>query len=168
VLNDVAIAIRHLHASRPALRILIVDTDAHQGDGTAALFANDPSVFTYSIHGGRNYPALKQRSTLDVPLPRQVSGRDYLDQLEATLAPALAEFRPHLVFWLSGADPHEHDRFGQMLLTDTDMAARDTHVLAAIRTHGAPLVVLYGGGYNRDREHTARLHARTVLAAARL
>jgi len=167
VLNDVAIAIRRIHASRPALRILIVDTDAHQGDGTAALFAHDLRVFTYSIHGGRNYPAQKQLSSLDIPLPRRVSGRDYLDQLEATLAPALADFRPELVFWLSGADPHEHDRFGQMLLTDADMAARDAHVLAAVRAHGAPLVVLYAGGYNLDREHTARLHARTILAAAR-
>ncbi len=168
VLNDVAIAIRRLHAARPALRILIVDTDAHQGDGTAALLADDPRVFTYSIHGGRNYPAQKQRSTLDVPLPRQVPGLDYLDQLEATLAPAFAEFRPDLVFWISGADPHEHDRFGQMRLTDADMAARDAHVLSTVRAHGAPLVVLYGGGYNRDRAHTARLHARTILAAAKL
>ncbi len=167
VLNDAAVSIRRLHASRPGLRILIVDTDAHQGDGTAALFAGDPLVFTYSIHGGRNYPSEKQPSTLDVPLPRRVAGREYLDQLEATLAPALAEFRPDLVFWISGADPHEHDRFGQMRLTDADMAARDAHVLTAVRAIGAPLVVLYGGGYNRDREHTARLHARTVLAAAR-
>lgn len=167
VLNDVAIAIRRLHASRPATRILIVDTDAHQGDGTAAIFTGNPFVFTYSIHGGRNYPALKQRSTLDIPLPRRVPGRDYLDQLEASLAPVFAEFRPDLVFWLSGADPHQHDRFGQMLLTDAEMAARDAHVLATVRTHGVPLVVLYAGGYNRDREHTARLHARTILAAAR-
>lgn len=167
VLNDVAIAARRLRAQHPRLRIFVLDTDAHQGDGTAALLAGDPLVFTYSIHGGRNYPAQKERSTLDVPLPRRVSARDYLDQLEATLAPALAEFRPGLVFWLSGADPHEHDRFGQMLLADADMAARDAHVLAAVRALGVPLVVLYAGGYNRDREHTARLHARTILAAAR-
>ena len=167
VLNDVAVAIRRLHAERPDLRIMVLDTDAHQGDGTAALFTHKPRVFTYSIHGGRNYPAHKRPSTLDVPLPRQVSGRDYLDQLEATLPGALDDFRPQLVFWISGADPHEHDRFGQMRLTDADMAARDAHVLASVRERGVPLVVLYGGGYNREREHTARLHARTVLAAAR-
>jgi acetoin utilization deacetylase AcuC-like enzyme len=167
VLNDVVIAARALHASLPHLRIFVVDTDAHQGDGTAALCASDPRVFTYSIHGGRNYPANKQTSSLDVPLPRYVSGRDYLDQLEATLGPALDDFLPDLVFWNSGADPHEHDRFGQMRLTDADLAARDEHVLDVVGTRrGLPLVVLYGGGYNRDREHTARLHARTVLAAA--
>lgn len=169
VLNDVAVAIRALHVSQPALRIAVVDTDAHQGNGTAALFAGDARVFTYSIHGGRNYPAIKEPSSLDVPLPRQVAGWDYLDQLEATLGPALDEFRPDLVFWVSGADPHANDRFGQMRLTDADMAARDAFVLDEVHTRrGIPCVVLYGGGYNRDREHTARLHARTVLAATRV
>ena len=167
VLNDVVIAARALRLARPELRIFILDTDAHQGDGTAALCTGDELCFTYSIHGGRNYPAHKERSSLDVPLPRRVSGRDYLDQLEATLAPALYEFRPDLVFWNSGADPHEHDRFGQMLLTDADLAARDAHVLEEVFTRrGLPLVVLFGGGYNLDRELTARLHARAVLAAA--
>lgn len=169
VLNDVAIAIRAAHARDPDLRIVVVDTDAHHGDGTAALFAHDPRVFTYSIHVGRNYPALKPPGSLDVPLPRWVAGADYLEQLEATLGPALEEHSPALAFWLSGADPHEHDRFGQMKLADADMAARDSHVLdALVRRRGIATVVLYGGGYNRDREHTALLHARTILAAAKL
>lgn len=167
VLNDVAVSIRALHARRPDLRVFVIDTDAHHGDGTAALFAADERVFTYSIHVGRNYPSVKPPGSLDVPLPRWARGVDYLDQLEATLPPALEEHRPDLVFWLSGADPHEHDRFGQLRLTDADMAARDALVLGeTFRRRGLPLVVLYGGGYNRDREHTARLHARTVLAAA--
>lgn len=167
VLNDVAVAIRAAHARRPELRILVVDTDAHHGDGTAALFAGDHRVFTYSIHVGRNYPAIKPPGSLDVPLPRWVRGADYLDQLEATLPAAVDEHRPDLAFWIGGADPHEHDRFGQMRLTDADMAARDALVLdELVRRRGIPAVVLYGGGYNRDREHTARLHARAVLAAA--
>lgn len=169
VLNDVAVSIRALHARRPELRILVVDTDAHHGDGTAALFAGDAWVFTYSIHVGRNYPSIKPPGSLDVPLARWVRGGDYLDQLEATLPPALDEHRPAFVFWISGADPHEHDRFGQMRLSDADMAARDAFVLDQVtRRRGIPTVVLYGGGYNRDREHTARLHARAVLAAAAL
>ena len=169
VLNDVAVAIRAAHARRPALRILVVDTDAHHGDGTAHIFAGDARVFTYSIHVGRNYPAVKPPGSLDVPLPRWVRGVDYLEQLEATLPPALEEHRPGLVFWIGGADPHEHDRFGQMRLTDADMSARDTFVLDEIfRRRGIPTVLLYGGGYNRDREHTARLHARAVLTAADL
>lgn len=169
VLNDVAVAIRAVHARRPDLRILVVDTDAHHGDGTAALFSGDPRVFTYSIHVGRNYPAIKPPGSLDIPLPRWVGGSDYLDQLEATLPLALEEHRPGLAFWISGADPHEHDRFGQMRLTDVDVAARDAFVLdQLVRRRGVPTVVLYGGGYNRDRVHTARLHARAVLAAASL
>jgi acetoin utilization deacetylase AcuC-like enzyme len=167
VLNDVAVAIRSVQARRPSLRIIVVDTDAHHGDGTAALFSDDPRVFTYSIHVGRNYPSVKPPGSLDVPLARWVRGADYLDQLEATLPAALDDHRPDLAFWLSGADPHEHDRFGQMRLADADMAARDAFVLdELVRRRGVPTVVLYGGGYNRDREHTARLHARTVLAAA--
>jgi acetoin utilization deacetylase AcuC-like enzyme len=167
VLNDVAVAIRAAHARQPGLRITVVDTDAHHGDGSAALFATDPRVHTYSIHVGRNYPSLKPPGSLDVPLPRWAPGTDYLDQLEATLPPALDEHRPELAFWISGADPHEHDRFGQLRLTDADMAARDAFVLdQLVRRRGIPTVVLYGGGYNRDREHTARLHARSILAAA--
>ncbi len=167
VLNDVAIAIRAIHARRPSLRITVVDTDAHHGDGTAALFAGDARVFTYSIHVGRNYPSLKPPGSLDVPLARWARGGDYLDQLEATLPPALDDHRPGLAFWISGADPHEHDRFGQLRLTDADLAARDAFVLGElVRRRGIPTVVLYGGGYNRDREHTARLHARAILAAA--
>lgn len=167
VLNDVAIAIRVLHLSRPTLRVFVLDTDAHQGNGTHAIFAADSRVFTYSIHVGKNYPALKTPGSLDIELPRFVAGADYLDQLEATLAPALAEFSPDLVFWIAGADPHENDRFGQMKLTDADLAARDQHILRLVTTHRCPTAILYGGGYNRDREHTARIHAATVLRAAK-
>ena len=167
VLNDVAVAIRAVHVSRPDTRIIVVDTDAHHGDGTAHLFSGDARVFTYSIHVSRNYPSVKPPGSLDVPLPRWVRGAGYLEQLEATLPPALDEHRPELAFWISGADPHEHDRFGQMRLTNADMAARDAFVLDQVfRRRGIPTVVLYGGGYNRDREHTARLHARSILAAA--
>lgn len=167
VLNDVAVAVRARHARRPAERVFVIDTDAHQGNGTAGIFAGDERVFTYSIHVGRNYPAVKTPGSLDIPLPRHVRGADYLEQLEATLEPALHTHAPDLVFWIGGADPHEHDRFGQMLLTNADLAARDAHVLDALARLGRPRVLLYGGGYNRDREHTARIHARTVLAAAR-
>jgi acetoin utilization deacetylase AcuC-like enzyme len=166
VLNDVAIAIRDLHATRPELRIFVLDTDAHQGNGTHAIFAADQRVFTYSIHVGKNYPAVKTPGSLDVELPRYVEGADYLEQLEATFAPAFADFAPDLVFWIAGADPHENDRFGQMKLTDADLAARDEHILQLVTRTRTPTAILYGGGYNRDREHTARIHAATVLRAA--
>ena len=166
VLNDVAIAIRELEAREPGHRYAVIDTDAHQGNGTHGLFAGDDRVFTYSIHVGRNYPAVKTPGDLDVELPRNVHGTDYLEQLEATLAPALDEAAPDFVFWISGADPHVNDRFGQMQLTDADLKARDRHVLEQVTVLGVPLVLLYGGGYNRDPEHTARLHANTVILAA--
>ncbi len=167
VLNDVAIAIRAHHAVRPDARIAVIDTDAHQGNGTHGIFAGDERVFTYSIHVGKNYPAEKTAGCLDVELPRYVHGADYLEALESTLGPALADFAPDLVFWIAGADPHENDRFGQMRLTDADMAARDEHVLDLLTAKSMPVVVLYGGGYNRDRVHTARIHADTVLRVAR-
>lgn len=166
VLNDVAVAIRALHVRRPNARVAVIDTDAHQGNGTHGIFASDDRVFTYSIHVGKNYPAHKTPGRLDVELPRYVGGLDYLEQLEATLAPALKEFAPDLAFWIAGADPHENDRFGQMRLTDADMATRDRHVLDLVTRMRVATVVLYGGGYNRDRVHTARLHARTVLLTA--
>jgi acetoin utilization deacetylase AcuC-like enzyme len=166
VLNDVAIAIRELHAEDPALRVFVLDTDAHQGNGTHAIFAADSRVFTYSIHVGKNYPALKTPGSLDVALPRYVPGADYLEALESTLAPALHEFAADLIIWIAGADPHEHDRFGQMKLTDADLAARDHHILQLVTNADTPTAILYGGGYNHDREHTARIHAATVLRAA--
>ena len=166
VLNDVAIAVRHLHSTQPERRVAIIDTDAHQGNANHAIFAGDQRVFTYSIHVGKNYPSQKVPGSLDVPLPRYVAGADYLDQLEATLAPAIKDFDPSLAFWITGADPHVNDRFGQMSLDDADFLRRDNHVLDLVKKRRLPTVVLYGGGYNRDREHTARLHADCVLRAA--
>lgn len=166
VLNDVAVAIRELHATQPEARVFVADTDAHQGNGTNAIFTGDPRVFTWSIHVGRNYPATKTPGSRDVELERYAGGAAYFAALRASLPADLAAFRPDLVFWIAGADPHEHDRFGQLKLTDADMAARDRFVLETCAAGGTPLVVLQGGGYNRDRVHTARLHANTVALAA--
>jgi len=167
VLNDVAIAIRDLHAVHPKKRVFVIDTDAHQGNGNNAIFAHDDRVFTYSIHVGPNYPAEKIPGSLDIALPRFVDGGRFLDELFATFPGALERFAPDLVFWIAGSDPHEHDLFGQMRLSDADMDARDKVVLAAIGKIRTPAVILFGGGYNRDRVHTARLHANTVKLAER-
>lgn len=166
VLNDVAIAIAEIQATHPDTRCFVIDTDAHQGNGTNDIFAPDPRVFTYSLHVGPNYPAQKTPGSLDVPLPRYVTGADYLGQLKATLAPALTSFAPDFVFWIAGADLHRDDRFGQMNLDDTDFAARDHLVLDLVSQLGIPAAVLFGGGYNLNRVHTARLHADTVLRVA--
>ena len=166
VLNDVAVACAVLEAEHPGLRVLVVDTDAHQGNGTHALLRGRPGRFSHSIHVGRNYPSEKEVGDLDVGLPRDVGGPEYLAALDASLAEALDRARPDLVLWNSGADVHVDDRFGQMRLSDGDIAERDLRVLRATRGVGLPLVVLYGGGYNRYRIRTARLHADTVLRAA--
>jgi acetoin utilization deacetylase AcuC-like enzyme len=168
VLNDVAVAIRDLHSSDPSLRVFVADTDAHQGNGTHAIFAPDPRVFTYSIHGERNYPSTKEPGSMDVGLPREVSGVDYLAALRESLPAALDRFAPGLVIWLSGADVHENDRFGQMRLTTEQMAERDSLVLQWCRQRDVPTAVLYGGGYNREPGMTARLHANTIQMASKL
>ena len=165
VLNDVAIAIRDLHAMHPERRIFVIDTDAHQGNGSNGIFAGDERVFTYSIHVGRNYPAEKTAGSLDVELPRFVTGVEYLERLNATLPMAFERFAPDLAFWIAGSDPHENDRFGQMKLSDADMAVRDHAVLDLVAKFRVSTVVVYGGGYNRERLHTARLHANTVKLA---
>jgi len=166
VLNDVAVACAVLESERPGLSVLVVDTDAHQGNGTHALLRGRPGRFSHSIHVGSNYPSAKEPGDLDVALARGVEGPAYLAALSASLEEALARSRPGLVFWNSGADVHRDDRFGQMALDDADIAERDRRVLAATLGAGIPTVVLYGGGYNADRRKTARLHVETILRAA--
>jgi acetoin utilization deacetylase AcuC-like enzyme len=168
VFNDVAIAIRDLQDKQPNIRIMVVDTDAHQGNGTADLLANDPRVFTYSIHVGRNYPTKKAESSLDVETVRYVEGDMYLNQLFTSLAGALDAFAPDLVIWISGADNHRNDRFGQMHLSLKDIQRRDEVLLGAFIRNRIPVAVLYGGGYNRQPEFTAKLHRNTIATAKRL
>ena len=168
VLNDVAVAIRDLHETRPELRVFVADTDAHQGNGTHAIFRQDERVFTYSIHGERNYPSAKEPGDLDVGLPREVRGNDYLAALTDTLPASLDRFPADLVIWISGADVHEDDRFGQMRLSTAQMSERDRTVLSWCRERSLPVAVLYGGGYNREPGMTARLHANTIETAAEI
>ncbi len=168
VLNDVAIAVRDLQNERPQLRVSIVDTDAHQGNGTHALLGADPNVFTYSIHVAANYPSRKVPGSLDVGLERYVSGIAYLAALRETLPQSMDNFRPDLAIWVSGADPHQNDRFGQMRLSVRDLLERDTFVVSLFREREVPLVVLFGGGYNREPGNTARLHRNTIATARRL
>ena len=163
-LNDVAVGVRDLHAEYSDLKIMVVDTDAHQGNGTHALLGGDPRVFTYSIHVAANYPSRKVPGSLDVGLERFVSGAAYLEALRGSLPGAVESFRPDLAVWLSGADPHQNDRFGQMQLTLRDMKERDAFVLSLFLPRRTPLAVLYGGGYNRELANTARLHRNSIAA----
>jgi acetoin utilization deacetylase AcuC-like enzyme len=168
VLNDVAVAIHDLRVTHPDLRVFVADTDAHQGNGTHAIFAHDPAVFTYSIHVGRNYPSRKVPGDLDVPLERYTRGSEYLDALRETLRPAIARFSPDLIIWISGADPHRNDRFGQMMLSLKDLQERDRYVMESSLREEIPITILYGGGYNREVSNTARIHRNTVLTALKM
>jgi len=170
--NDVAIALKELLARRAIGRALVVDLDVHQGDGTASIFADDPRVFTFSMHGERNYPLRKQRSSLDVGLADGVSDEVYLEQLERHLGEVIARARADLVVYLAGVDVVAGDRFGRLSLSEQGLAAREQLVLLELFRAGIPCALVLAGGYAlRDGqpapERTAWLHAEVYRAAAR-
>jgi len=166
VFNDTAIAIRALQRDRRIRRALVVDLDVHQGNGTHAVFAGDESVFTFSMHGGKNYPFHKVAGCLDVELSDGTGDEAYLELLSRSLPDAIAASRADLVVYLAGADPHESDRLGRLALTFDGLARRDAIVLQQTREVGLPVVVTIAGGYGRDIEDTVRIHARTARIAA--
>jgi acetoin utilization deacetylase AcuC-like enzyme len=166
VFNDLAIAANRLLAEGDAARILILDLDVHQGDGTAALTAGRDDIFTLSLHAERNFPVRKARSSLDVPLPDGTDDEYYLAALKTALLPVLAEFDPDLILYQAGVDAHVDDRLGRLALTDAGLKARDLFVADAARTRALPLASSLGGGYGVDRMAVARRHATTVWTLA--
>lgn len=175
VFNDTAVAARLMQAEahrarRPLLRVLVIDLDVHQGDGTATIFADDPTVFTLSMHGARNFPARKARSDLDVELPDGCGDEDYLRALDDALETVwtrLAPAPPGLAFYLAGADPHEGDRLGRLKLSFKGLAERDRRVFESLGARGIPVAVAMAGGYGTDIEDSVAVHLRTVSEAAR-
>ena len=165
VFNDIAVSIRMLQAEGGVRRALVVDLDVHQGNGTAAVFDEDPDVFTFSMHGERNFPFRKQRSSLDIGLPDGVGDDVYLDVLARHLPRVLEVARPDIVYYQAGVDPLAEDTLGRLSLTHTGLEARDTFVLEAARRSGIPVVVTLGGGYARPLEATVRAHIGTYRAA---
>lgn len=167
VFNDLAVAANRLLAEGHARRILIVDLDVHQGDGTASLTAGREDVFTFSIHAERNFPVRKARSGLDVALPDGTGDGDYLAALARHLPALLDRFAPSLVLYQAGVDPHADDRLGRLALSDEGLAARDTLVLREARTRGVPVASALGGGYGPDPRPVAARHAASMIAMAR-
>lgn len=180
VFNDVAVAARLMQAEwhrlrRGLLRVLVVDLDVHQGNGTAAIFSDDPTVFTFSMHGGRNFPFRKEPSDLDVDLPDGCTDAPYLLALDVALAQVWQRHAPGgapghapgLAFYLAGADPHEGDRLGRLKLTAEGLAERDRRVLRALRERRIPVAVVMAGGYGRDIATTVAVHRRTLEEAQR-
>jgi acetoin utilization deacetylase AcuC-like enzyme len=166
VFNDVAIAVRLLQRAVRIRRAAIIDLDVHQGNGTNAIFAGDASVFTFSMHGGRNYPFHKVPGSLDVELADDTQDDSYLDRLADLLPLALAKARADLVVYLAGADPHEGDALGRLRLSFAGLARRDAMVIDCCREVGLPIAVTIAGGYGRNLEDTIRIHVETARIAS--
>ena len=161
VLNDVAVAIRVLQRDKLAQKYLIVDLDVHQGNGTAFIFQDDGAIFTFSMHGAKNYPLFKENSTLDVELPDRISDADYLRILSENL-PRVFAHEPEIVFYLAGADPFEKDKLGRLSLTIEGLKRRDELVLEYARAHQIPIVTTMSGGYAADINDTVEIHSNTI------
>jgi|GEM_PF-24481 len=166
VFNDLAVAANRLLAEGDAKRVLIVDCDVHQGDGTASLMAGREDVFTLSFHAEKNFPARKARSTQDVALPDGMGDEDYLEILDHHLPSIMTSFAPDLVLYQAGVDPHEDDKLGRLALSDAGLVARDRYVLGQARKNGIPIASALGGGYGVDQRKVAARHARSMLAMA--
>lgn len=168
VLNDSVIAARTLQAEGLVGNMLVVDTDVHQGNGTAAILADDPTVFTFSIHGEKNYPFQKEKSDLDVGLPDGADDGVFLEALEPALEEALDRADASMAIFLAGADPYEGDKLGRLCVTQQGLAERDRIVLEACRQMGLPVAVTMAGGYCPRIEETVDIHFGTLKRAAEM
>lgn len=164
VLNDVAVAIQVLRRDGLLRRVAIIDCDVHQGNGTATIFAGDPDVFTFSMHGARNYPLFKARSSLDIELPDGTSDGAYLNALSANLPQVLGQ-QPEIVFYLAGADPYVGDKLGRLAVSIPGLRARDELVLQTCYEEEIPVVTVMSGGYGEDISDTVEIHCNTIRAA---
>ncbi len=166
VFNDAAIAARAMQAEKRVRRVVILDLDVHQGDGTAAIFAGDTSVFTFSVHGAKNFPFHKQRSSLDIELPDGTGDADYLAIVEEGTQRAVAAAGADMAIYLAGADPYVGDRLGRMSVTITGLAERDQIVFRLCAEAGLPVAVAMAGGYAKQIEDIVTIHAQTVRLAS--
>lgn len=166
VLNDVAVAVEVLRREGAIRRAVIVDLDVHQGNGTAAIFQEVQEVFTFSMHGERNYPIRKSRSTLDVPLADGAGDAEYLDLLAGSLPAVLERAAADIAFYLAGVDVAQGDRYGKLALSEEGICARERLVIETVRKTGVPLVIVLAGGYAPTPQRTAELHAHVFREAA--
>jgi acetoin utilization deacetylase AcuC-like enzyme len=164
-IHDVAVAIRRLQHDGAIRKAMVVDTDVHQGNGTAAIFADDASVFTLSIHQENNYPAYKPPSDVDLEMADRVDDDEYLGALIPAVEAALDEFQPEILFYVGGADPFCEDQLGGLSLTKAGLKTRDRRVFLEARRRRIPVATALAGGYARRIEDTIRIHANTIVAA---
>jgi acetoin utilization deacetylase AcuC-like enzyme len=168
IFNDLAIATRVLQELNLVRKVLIVDLDVHQGDGTACIFQNDPSVFTFSMHCEVNFPGTKQKSDLDVALPEGMEDDEYLQTLAAYLPDLLSNIQPDLVLYDAGVDPHIGDRLGKLALTNTGLFRRDMQVLSTCVAASYPVACVIGGGYAEDLKSLVYRHSLVHRAASEI
>lgn len=166
VFNDLAVTANRLIAERHATRVLIVDLDVHQGDGTASLTAGRADIFTLSLHAEKNFPVRKARSSLDVGLPDGVDDDGYMAALTRHLPQVFADFAPDVVLYQAGVDPHHDDKLGRLALTDAGLARRDRYVIGEARRRALPIASALGGGYGDDPRIVAARHAASMLTMA--
>lgn len=165
VFNDSAVAAYAMVAERQVKRVMIIDCDVHQGNGTAAILTHDPNLFTFSIHGKHNYPLRKERSDLDIGLADKTKDDAYLKALETGLRQAFSRLTPELAIYLAGADPYAEDTFGRLALSKAGLQARDRLVLDHCYHQGVPVAITMAGGYARQVEDTVDIHMQTVTEA---
>ncbi|NNC71638.1 MAG: histone deacetylase [Sphingomonadaceae bacterium] len=166
VLNDLAVTANRLVAEGRARRVLVLDCDVHQGDGTAVMLAGRPEIFTLSLHAEKNFPVRKARSSLDISLADGLGDSGYMAALDAALMPVLDKFAPDIILYQAGIDPHADDRLGRLALSDAGLEARERFVMRAARERAIPLASALGGGYGDDHGAVADRHARSILALA--
>jgi acetoin utilization deacetylase AcuC-like enzyme len=167
VLNDVGVAIRVLQREKLAEKFLIVDCDVHQGNGTAFIFQNDPSVFTFSMHGAKNYPLFKEKSNLDLELADGTSDLEFIETLNEAL-PRIIMHQPDIIFYLGGADPFENDKLGRLKLSFEGLRQRDETVLEFAKSKNVPIVTVMSGGYAADINDTVEIHCNTIRAVKKV
>lgn len=167
VLNDVAVAIEVLKREKLAQRFLVVDCDVHQGNGTAFIYRDDEAVFTFSMHGAKNYPLFKEISNLDIELPDRTADKEYLETLNEAL-PRIFLHNPDIIFYLGGADPFEKDKLGRLGLTIDGLMKRDETVLSFARERDIPIVTVMSGGYAQDINDTVEIHCNTIRAVKKV
>jgi acetoin utilization deacetylase AcuC-like enzyme len=163
VLNDVAVAIRVLQRDTEARRFLIVDADVHQGNGTAFIFKDEEEVFTFSMHGAKNYPLYKEKSDLDIELADETGDTEFIEILSEALH-RIVQHDPDLIFYLGGADPYQKDKLGRLSLTMDGLKQRDKTVLEFAKAEDIPIVTVMSGGYAKDINDTVEIHCNTIRA----
>lgn len=165
LLNDIALGANHLLNHQLAKRILVVDLDVHQGNGTACIFQNDDRVFTFSMHGAKNYPFKKEQSDLDIGLQEGIKDDEYLNILSSTLPKLIEQHKPDFIFFQSGVDILETDKLGKLGVSIDGCKQRDEFVLSTCHKHGIPLQISMGGGYSKEIKHIVEAHANTFRLA---